>query len=424
MNPNKSDAKLSLKRKGECAPFVPRKIPIASSHATKIKNDGIHKPKIVDSTGVSASSKYRKLHNCLPAELTPISNKTKILNSKRKSISLVELPSIQKICTLKKRYSKEQGDETKMSIIASKRCNITSLNSVEEFELARKVCKIFILHSWRKRRYEVTKLRIDAQKIENEVQNLNVQIVVLRNLLESEKLRVAVAMSDSGHLKQRLENELNTTDQLRMDLKRLETEKYAQENKQSQMEAEIKSLKNELLSLNCMNKDFKEKIETYDRDLNESREKEARLLSKLETGEIQLKDEISNSKIMTEKYIILQKKIESLVGVNRKLSNEIKSKEKAMEKFAIEIRNLDVELNNVKNLNKVQNEDNISLTKAISIGKDKIKEQEKLICGLTSAINQYQLEKDEFEQRLVKMRDGAVFEAIKICSNLFFPFSI
>ncbi|XP_046659621.1 uncharacterized protein LOC124353695 [Homalodisca vitripennis] len=169
MNPNKSDAKLSLKRKGECAPFVPRKIPIASSHVTKIKNDGIHKPKIVDSTGVSASSKYRKLHNCLPAELTPISNKTKILNSKRKSISLVELPSIQKICTLKKRYSKEQGDETKMSIIASKRCNITSLNSVEEFELARKVCKIFILHSWRKRRYEVTKLRIDAQKIENEV---------------------------------------------------------------------------------------------------------------------------------------------------------------------------------------------------------------------------------------------------------------
>uniref|UniRef100_A0A1B6FG31 Uncharacterized protein n=1 Tax=Cuerna arida TaxID=1464854 RepID=A0A1B6FG31_9HEMI len=424
MNQNKSDAKITLKRKGEYTSFVPRKIPIASSQVTKIKNDGTHKSKIWDSTGVSTSNKNRKLHNCLPAELTPIVNKNKQLNSKRKSISLVELPSIQKICTLKKRYSKEHGDETNLSIIASKKCNITSLNSVEEFELARKVCNIFILHSWRKRRYEVTKLRINAQKMENEVQNLNVQIVVLRNLLESEKLRVAVAMSDSAHLKQRLENELKTSDQLRVDLTRLETEKYNQDNKQSQMEIEINSLKNELSSLDCMNKDFKEKIESYYRDIKESREKEAHLLSKLETEEIQLKDQISNLKIMTEKSTVLQKEIERLICINRKLSKEIENKEKAMEKCTIKIRHLDVELNNVKNLNKVQNEDVISLTKEISIEKDKIKEQEKLICGLTSTINQYQLEKDEFEQRLVKMRDGAVFEAIKICSNLFFPFSL
>lgn len=426
MSSKKNESKNNVTSKGICKPFENKRSATALQ-ISKVKTTRYNKSKLESSTcsRLPVCSKPRKLHNCIDPNNTPITFRKPLPSVlKRKSISLVELTSStpkMRIWTPKKWESKERLDESKIKEIVQTKLEVSSLSS-NETDIAKNVCKMFILNAWRHRRSQVLSFQNRLTKMGNEVDNLNIQVVVLRNLLESEKLRVAVSMSDAAHLKLRLENELKENSHLKNEISNLVSEKNVWKNQEAKMTSEMQSLKDELTLTSEQNKYLRRECDDFEKALSEVKQKEGNLQKQLDELTICLREKDENTKEIQYKVSALLARMSELKKRNQNLLKENENKERKINECINKINDMSVELNNSQNICKVQNENIANLKRDLGNVKEKVKSQTIDIENLKNTVEKYESEKEEFTTNLRKTRNRVIFEAIKISASLLFPY--
>lgn len=68
------------------------------------------------------------------------------------------------------------------------------------------VSHALVVNAWRRRRQEIVELNNTIVKLSQQVDHLQLQIIVLRRLLENENNRIGKINCDVHHTKQQLEN--------------------------------------------------------------------------------------------------------------------------------------------------------------------------------------------------------------------------
>lgn len=341
-------------------------------------------------------SKVRKFHNnCLLPE-TPLSCKTP-MRTQGKSLSLVELSLNPKPLEMKRWVSKEQVDKTTLSVVEQ---DYFTLGPGLERQLAEKVCKALILLAWRGARAQCETMRKNEKKLENQVQSLNLQVLVLKDLLNSEKARTTVAVEDKTQLRTLLEDKTKTVCDLQLSVHTMETEKLKWERLQYELSEEINSLNQMIHSKKQVIEDLFEKCSQLENIILESRAKECQILTQLKVNECKLADQTDNVKVLKEKCAEDQLKINELTNINKNQSNSIEFKEKKINECITEIKKMGCEMNNLKNTNKVQNQNIADLKMEIIQGRYQIQEYETIIKNLKQTLSQSEDEKQSFRHNV------------------------
>jgi len=360
-------------------------------------------------------------HSCISQGKIVI-KKNSSHNLPKKSVSLQELNFTSNIPSAKKWQSKEHGDEAKMESILPEG-PFSDLSTIRESDLARQASKIFMLHAWRQSRAKIAKFKIQVQKLENEVENLNIQNVVLRNLFESEKVRVAVAISDSSHLKNRLEQETKTVIEMKNNLSKLESERISWEHLSNKQNLEISSLKEEL---SCA----VDKINTLQNDCNgfimelsRSKKKELQLVSKLETADAMAQKKVNSLEYSMRECANFKTKIAELTSKNGELLAEMVAKDNKIMKYKNDISKLNVELRDLQTTRIIQKQYFDKLEEDVALAKEEIKGQEEVINHLKGTVLQYETEKIDSDNMIHQLKNHVVFGGVRLVAWLFLPSS-
>ncbi|XP_066594293.1 golgin subfamily A member 6-like protein 4 [Prorops nasuta] len=121
---------------------------------------------------------------------------------------------------------------------------VTGLISGEK--AANIVCRVLMLNAWRRRREEVNRLQDSAGSLHQQVEDLRIQIVVLRRLLESEKQRVGKLGIDLHRTKSMLDETSIDRDRLKSDKERLDEELERVTEQSQQRFVDVENLRNEM----------------------------------------------------------------------------------------------------------------------------------------------------------------------------------
>ncbi|XP_069675190.1 protein Hook homolog 3-like [Periplaneta americana] len=258
---------------------------------------------------------------------------------------------------------------------------------------ARRVCQILVLNAWRRRRHDVLQLTVTCQQLRTQVDNLNIQTVVLRTLLEYEKGRVSNINSNMQKMAARVEEVHREKDTLKTENEGLKKEIELIEIQIAEFQTRSNNLKNDFLSAqNTV--DALENQMTKERDKSAKlREDKKYLLNKVHTTEelVKLKDLTIDSLEATRKElesqlieqvqkcstaemenITTKKNVQCLQEEQNKLAAEQKTMEDTISQLKTKIEGLESHL-------KDKSKENLELEKTINKQLAEIRELENKI---------------------------------------------
>ncbi|XP_058790023.1 uncharacterized protein LOC131663569 [Phymastichus coffea] len=147
-----------------------------------------------------------------------------------------------------------------------------SLNSREarESRATSLVCRALAVNAWRRKREEVLELRHDIQGLGQQVDQLQLQIVVLRRLLDKENERVAALAGDLHKAKAHADELTKERDQLRIEKETAESAAQRQRDISDEQSVSVENLRNELRTA-------RDQIDALDKQIARDREKLVKL---------------------------------------------------------------------------------------------------------------------------------------------------
>ncbi|XP_014210239.1 nuclear mitotic apparatus protein 1-like [Copidosoma floridanum] len=147
------------------------------------------------------------------------------------------------------------------------------------------VCRVLVVNAWRRRRVESGELRAALAGVTQQVDHLQLQIVVLRKLLDKENSRVASLAGELHRAKAQADETAQERDQLRIAKEGAEVEARKEHEIVEEQSVTVENLRNELRSA-------RDQIDTLDKQIARDREKLLRvreerkaLLEKLSASE-------------------------------------------------------------------------------------------------------------------------------------------
>ncbi|XP_015118291.1 myosin-11 [Diachasma alloeum] len=279
----------------------------------------------------------------------PSTFRAPIASSCRKSLSMIDLSPAKIDANLQIRSEGVRG-EAEMGQMGERSSDVQNLNgktyNEEEGTIksaASLVCHALALNAWRRRREEVVELSGTIEKLGQQVEHLQLQIAVLRRLLETENNRVAKLSSEVHCTRTQLEDEIKQKGEIIAGKEKLEIEVKRSKQVSESREVFTENLKNELLSV-------KDQLAALETQMSKEREK----LLKLREDKKILLEKVSGSEALAaergEKAERVEKIreelqgrlgvqveiIDTLQGDKQKLSRDLKVVE--MEKVRLEKR--------------------------------------------------------------------------------------
>ncbi|XP_034950479.1 coiled-coil domain-containing protein 39 [Chelonus insularis] len=193
------------------------------------------------------------------------------------------------------------------------------------------VCHVLILNAWRRRREEVVELQGIIEKSDQQIDHLQLQIVVLRKLLDTENSRVGKLGAEVHRAKTQLDGVIKEKETIHEEKKKLENEFELLKQLSEERRIAVENLKNDLFST-------KSQLEALDSQMAKEREK---IL-----------------KLREDKKILLEK-----VFANEALAKERGERARAAEKTVEELQDkLSIHQGIIESLQ----EDNLLLNKTIT----------------------------------------------------------
>ncbi|XP_063975090.1 uncharacterized protein LOC135161443 isoform X2 [Diachasmimorpha longicaudata] len=279
----------------------------------------------------------------------PSTFRAPIASSCRKSLSMVDLSPAKIDANLQIRSERgrpptemgQVGEGCSNGQILTGRAHNEGEGTIKS--AASLVCHALAVNAWRRRRDEVAELSGSIEKLGQQVDHLQLQIAVLRRLLETENNRVAKLSGEVHCTRTQLDEEIKQKGQLIAEKEQLEIE--VQRSKQVSENREIfaENLKNDLLSV-------KDQLAALEIQMSKEREKLLKLhedkkilLEKVSRSEALATERGEKAKRVEKIYEELQGRfavqvgiIDTLQGDKQKLSRDLKIAE--IEKVRLEKR--------------------------------------------------------------------------------------
>ncbi|XP_011307630.1 myosin-2 heavy chain [Fopius arisanus] len=202
------------------------------------------------------------------------------------------------------------------------------------------VCHALALNAWRRRREEVAELSGTIEKLSQQVDHLQLQIVVLRRLLETENNRVAKLSTEVHGARAQLEDEVKQKGEIIAEKEMAETEVKKFQQISDSREVLAENLRNELLSVKDQLSILATQMSKEREKILKLREDKKILLEKVSGSEaLAIEHEERVEKIredLQERLGVQVGIIDTLQGDKQKLTRALKVAE--MEKIRLEKR--------------------------------------------------------------------------------------
>ncbi|XP_054267173.1 testis-specific gene 10 protein-like [Macrosteles quadrilineatus] len=349
----------------------------------------------------------RKTHNCCVDQPGP-GLKKHLSTLGRKSVSLVDLtPNTQKI-----KVKSRRKNEIDTNLQVESQLQISFLTN-KESELAKTVCKMFILNAWRHRIKQTSSLQTLLTRLRNEVDNLKIQKSVLYELFAKGHDRLQISRREVNHLKSCLQNGRKENVRLQNENNNLKTEKIIWQNKEEEMICKMKTMKDELILTSEQNKYLRRDCDDLAKTLSECKQDNIELQDRLSNVSVCLEEKEKSLKEIQIENSNLISKTSQLEKTNDKLMEEIKNKEMKIDNLKKTKANLNVLLKVFQIICTVQNESILNLKRNLSEQRKHLKKQTKSFENLRNMVEKSEAEKEEHIKNCTLERNRVTFEAIK-----------
>lgn len=290
-----------------------------------------------------------------------------------------------------------------------KQCEYFTLGPGRERQLAQKVCRVMILQTWRQARVQQDLLQKKEKELKKDVQNLILQVGVLKHLQASEKERTLTSMKDVDDLKVQLEENEKQISDLRKDVLKLDSEKLEWERTEKALSQKVHSLNDKA---NCKQQSIDILTENHaqlERSISELKRTNGQIAKTLEETEHNVTDKTLQMKSFKLKCLENQEKINKLTGFSKELTFKIKLKKMKIVKCVLDARNIKMKVNNLKLISEEQNRNISELKEEVASRTSQIDEYENLIRKLKQAKRSLE------EENTLKYRLGKVVINVAKC---------
>uniref|UniRef100_A0A1B6D8Z5 Uncharacterized protein n=1 Tax=Clastoptera arizonana TaxID=38151 RepID=A0A1B6D8Z5_9HEMI len=300
-----------------------------------------------------------------PSTNTSITSCYKPIELKKKlSFSSPDLSIIEESFTVMSRRIIRNNKEEKYKVQTGMISQNVEAFVKKEYDLGRKVYEMFMMNAWRHRRKECENMKKNLKNTGTQIDNLNVQVIVLRNLLESERNRVANFVNQAAHSQVMLKESLRIQETLKTDIecKEVQIKKLTEALENS--ENERMNVHNELLTCNSEKYSWEQQL-TKEREklakmteertnlwvelkiMEESCDQKEIQIVELNTEKKELEDQIVEIKdtnqicmneaegrlsVLQDDKILLEKELNTMKESNLQLIEEIAKLEEALDK--------------------------------------------------------------------------------------------
>ncbi|KAF7994521.1 hypothetical protein HCN44_003993 [Aphidius gifuensis] len=255
------------------------------------------------------------------------------------------------------------------------------------------VSHALVVNAWRRRRQEAVELNNTIVKLSQQVDHLQLQIIVLRRLLENENNRIGKINFDVHHTKQQLELITKEKDIVIQEKKKLENDIDNLHKQYHEKDVYMENLKNELFTV-------KSQLDDVDNQVTKEREK----LHKLQDDKKNLLEKIATSELLSKEY---EEKIEGLNKIIDEMKEKLDNQMKIIDNNQDEKQKLSRELK-VLQIDKTKLENDFSTSekigKALSLRADNLEVQladrEAALRRIETAFNLQLIEINDFRERL------------------------
>ncbi|CAG5108849.1 Protein of unknown function [Cotesia congregata] len=204
--------------------------------------------------------------------------------------------------------------------------NSKDLEVIMKKKAASIVCHTLIINAWRRRREEVIDLNGIIEQLRQQIDHLQLQIVVLRRLLDTENSRVGKLGAQVHRAKMQLDSITKEKETLTNENKKLKSDLNSINQVTEEQKITIENYKNELLST-------KNQVKAVDTQIMKDREK----LLKLRDDKQILLDkvqDIEKKKIEAEKFLLVSEDREKVLSLRiSNLEIQLSDREAALRKI-------------------------------------------------------------------------------------------
>ncbi|KAH0566916.1 nuclear matrix constituent protein 1-like [Cotesia glomerata] len=346
LNKIKNDTKInskkklvkSVNRRTQLPVKCPKRLPSKSS--VRILGNKVPRPIKKDVKNsqlpcVSGPTCYESRKSVSLIELSPAKMNTRLIDRPEEK-SVFDMDR-DKICSLDDVSKKTWLDASNGNININSINNYNNESNSKDLEVIMKkkaasiVCHTLIINAWRRRREEVIDLNGIIEQLRQQIDHLQLQIVVLRRLLDTENSRVGKLGAQVHRAKIQLDSITKEKETLTNENKKLKSDLNSLNQVTEEQKITIENYKNELLST-------KNQVKAVDTQIMKDREK---LLKLRDDKQILLDKLAMYEKISTEREERMERAENNVEELTNKLNIHIAIVESLKEEKQQLVKNLE-----------------------------------------------------------------------------------
>ncbi|KAK0171023.1 hypothetical protein PV328_008790 [Microctonus aethiopoides] len=345
-------------------------------------------PSTGSSQPASSCRKSQSMIELSPARFNSIGN-----NNLRSGMELKGQLAIKRT-TLSSLISKSHGDLQNNNLQI-----ITESNKEQLEEVSKKagslICHTLILNAWRQRREEVKTLQGTIQKLVEQIDHSQLQIVVLRRLLDTENNRIGQLSAEVHRTKAQLENTIKEKNELAAEKEILENDakKFQEVSEERRLISE--NWKNELLSTKSQLKAVEIQMERDREKLSKLREDKKILLERVLTNEALAAEHSEKAEQAGMISKDLHEQISAQIGTINKLQDD-------KNQLTRELKDAETENINLKNSLSTMNDTKESLNLQAENLTIQLNDREAALRRIESAYNTQLIELNDLREQLLR----------------------
>ncbi|KZC09126.1 hypothetical protein WN55_11590 [Dufourea novaeangliae] len=261
------------------------------------------------------------------------------------------------------------------------------------------VCRVLVLNAWRRRRDEVLYLRDTIDKLRENTKNLQLQISVLRRLIETENNRVGRLTSEVHHFKVLLDETAKDRDIQKREKEKIEEEVRRLHEVSEERLVTAENLQNELITA-------RNQLQALDEQISRDREK----LLKLREDKRMLLDKATCETLATERGARAEKAESAVEELQLKLATQMamfETSQQQIQRYTKGLQSKEDEKVRLEKRFRTSEETGKSLNLRVAFLEAQLADREAALRRVESTCNSQVLELNELKERLIRQsQDG------------------